>query len=154
MPRFRLIIFLIAITHICKSQHWVPIPIPSIEYVNQTKHTVGTYLSMNRFCGKDTLHYHSFFRIGAGGVFYGEKNILYCAPSVAIDCYYQAKKNFGPRLRIGYTNYYIAGKTDNYLWSDLGMSLYGVYLFAGYSWNLDYKDLKQIAPFRVGIKVP
>ena len=130
------------------------VPAPSIEYVFQNKHTIGTYIALP-IEGKKRPH--SFIIPNLGGSFFYHKRSMYFSPGASLELYHQLDKQqlpFGLYFRVGYSYYQINGQKDHVISTDVGLSKFYFHVFAGYNFTPDKKsDVNPITPFRIGIKL-
>jgi hypothetical protein len=126
--------------------------LPSLEYVYQGKHSLGTWLGLPVQHAKWP---HSFLIPEGGGVFFYTNKRTYFSPGVSLELYHQLDKQklpFGIYCRLSYTQHLVLGQTNRIISGDIGISNFYLKFFVGYNFNLQKEELQQFTPYRVGIK--
>lgn len=128
------------------------LPFGSMEYTYQQTHNFGVSIGAWKLFKR-----HTYIALVGGPILYRNNNVTYVSPNLSFEWFYQfnsKKAMLGPMCRINYTSYKIQGQIDKYISGDIGFRIFAPVIYVGYNYNLDKKEINQIAPIRVGIKYP
>jgi len=120
-----------------------------------------TYQNTNNFtfAAGPIRHFkrHTYVGLIPGVTLIRVDNASYWRPTGFFEYAYQPKALRGalwPVTRLGFLPIKISGENDNYLYADIGLRIISVTIYAGYNLCLDNKDIKNIATYRVGLRLP
>lgn len=126
------------------------VPIACFDYVHQNSNSFG-------FSAGPALRFKRHTYIGIlGGInlLYTNKS-SYVSPVIFADYFYQPKHSFvGPVCRFGYTSHNIYGQKDQYLYGDVGIRIVWLCIMGGYNFNMDKKDIPDVSPYRITLRIP
>jgi hypothetical protein len=125
-------------------------PMACVDYVKQNSNSFG-------FSAGPALRFkrHTYIGILAGiNLVYTNKS-SYVSPVVFADYFYEPKHSFfGPACRVGYTSFSIYGQKDQYVYGDIGVRIASLTIMGGYNFSLDKKDISDISPYRITLRIP
>ena len=121
-----------------------------LEYVKQNSNSFG-------ISAGPALRFKRLTHVGIlGGInlLYTNKS-SYISPVIFADYFYDPKKApLGPLCRFGYTSHAIYGQKDRYLFGDIGIRTFIFSIMVGYNFNLDKKNISDISPYRITLRLP